>query len=134
MYNKKPGIIGHYFHEINRNPNTGTWSWFLHRIAGVVLFIYLFPHFLVTGSYFLTGSTEKFDVWTKAVQTPLFHFLEIFLISAVAFHLLNGLSVTIADFFFMTRKHKAIQWVSIIIFIVVMVLTVVMFVPRVLAH
>ncbi len=134
MYDKKPGIIGHYFKEINRNPNTGTWSWFLHRIAGVVLFLYLFPHFVVTGSYFLTGSTDKFNSWTNAVQTPVFHFLEIFLVAAVAFHLLNGLSVTIADFFLMTRKHKAIQWVSIIVFAAVMVLTVIMFAPRVLAH
>lgn len=133
MYNKRPGFLGHYFKEINLNPNVGTWSWFLHRIAGVVLFLYLFPHFLVTSSYFLTGTTQGFDSWTKAVQTPFFHFLEIFLVAAVAFHLLNGLSITIADFFFMTKKHKSIQLISIIIFIAVMVLTVIMFIPRVLA-
>jgi len=133
MYNKKPGLIGHYFKEINLNPNVGTWSWFLHRIAGVVLFLYLFPHFLVTSSYFLTGSVEKFDFWTKSVQTPLFHFLEIFLVGAVAFHLLNGLRITIADFFFMTRQQKGLLWVAMIIFLLVMVITVVIFVPRVLA-
>jgi succinate dehydrogenase / fumarate reductase cytochrome b subunit len=133
MYNKRPGFLGHYFQEINLNPNVGTWSWFLHRIAGVVLFLYIFPHFLVTSSFLLTGTTQGFDSWTKAVQTPLFHFLEIFLVAAVAFHLLNGLSITIADFFFMTKRHKSIQIISIIIFIAVMVLTVIMFIPRVFA-
>lgn len=133
MYDKKPGVIGHYLKEINLNPNMGTWSWFLHRIAGVVLFLYLFPHFLVTSSYFLTGSTEGFDSWLSKVQTPLFHLLEIFLVAAVAFHLLNGLRITIADFFFMTKQQKGLLWVAMIIFLIVMVFTVVLFVPRVFA-
>jgi len=133
MYEKKPGIIGHYFKEINLNPNVGTWSWFLHRIAGVVLFLYLFPHFLVTSSYLLTGSAEGFSSWLLSVQTPLFHFLEIFLIGAVAFHLLNGLRLIVADFFFMTKQHKSLLWVAMIIFLFVMVLTVVLYIPRVFA-
>jgi succinate dehydrogenase / fumarate reductase cytochrome b subunit len=133
MYNKKPGLIGHYFKEINLNPNVGTWSWFLHRIAGVVLFLYLSPHFLVTSSYLLTGTDKGFNSWMSTVQNPLFHFLEIFLVGAVAFHLLNGLRITIADFFFMTKQQKSLLWVAMIIFILVMVITVVIFVPRVLA-
>jgi succinate dehydrogenase / fumarate reductase cytochrome b subunit len=133
MYQKRPGFIGHYFKEINLNPNVGTWSWFLHRIAGVVLFLYIFPHFLVTSSYLLTGSAQGFDSWLGKVQTPLFHFLEIFLVAAVAFHLLNGLRIILADFFFMTKQHKGLLWVAMIIFVLVMILTVIMFVPRISA-
>lgn len=132
MYKKRPGILGYYFEEWGLNPNVGTFSWILHRVTGVVLTIYLFAHIMVVSSS-LWGS-QPFNAWLSAVQTPLTHFLEIFLVAVVAFHLLNGLRVTITDFFFATKEHKAIFWVEIAVFAFGMVVTLVVFLPRVFSH
>jgi hypothetical protein len=52
----------------------------------------------------------------------------------VAFHLLNGLRITIADFFLATKEHKAIFWVEIVVFAFGMIITLMVFLPRVFSH
>ncbi|KPK99016.1 MAG: hypothetical protein AMJ90_09720 [candidate division Zixibacteria bacterium SM23_73_2] len=132
MYQKKLGIIQYYFDEWALNRNIGTFSWLLHRLTGVILTIYLFAHILVVSSG-LWGP-ESFNSWLKVVQTPLTHFLEIFLMICIGFHLLNGLRITIADFFLATKEHKAIFWVAGAIFALFMIVTLSVFLPRVFSH
>jgi len=52
----------------------------------------------------------------------------------VGFHLLNGLRITIADFFFATKEHKAIFWVEIAVFAFGMIITLMVFLPRIFSH
>ncbi len=59
--------------EVKLNPNVGTWSWFLHRISGLLLLFYLFAHLWVLGS--VNRGQEAFNTRMQSVQTPLFHFL-----------------------------------------------------------
>ena len=132
MYKQKSGVIKYYFDEWSLNANIGTFSWLLHRFTGVILVIYLFMHILAVSSG-LWGS-ETFNAWLKTLQTPLTHFLEIFLLAAVAIHLLNGLRITIADFFFLTKQHKLMFWVATVIFVLFMVATLMVFLPLIFAH
>jgi succinate dehydrogenase / fumarate reductase cytochrome b subunit len=132
MYEQKTGAIKYYFDEWGLNANIGTFSWLLHRFTGVILVIYLFMHILAVSSG-LWGS-ETFNARLKMLQTPLTHFLEIFLLAAVAIHMLNGFRITIADFFFATKQHKLMFWIATIIFVLFMVLTLVVFLPLVFAH
>jgi len=132
MYEKKSGIIKYYFDEWALNRNIGTFSWLLHRLTGAILAIYLFAHIMVVSSG-LWGP-ESFNNWLKAVQTPLTHFLEIFLLAAIAFHLLNGLRITVADLFFATKQHKALFWVAGVIFCLFMIVTLSVFLPRAFSH
>src|SRR4030067_853090 len=83
--------------EVRLNPNIGTFSWFLHRISGVLLLIYLFIHLWVLGS--AQSGTAAFDARLRMVQSPLFHFLEIGLVFVIFYHMINGLSITVMDFF-----------------------------------
>ncbi len=129
MYQPKSGFFKKYIDEVGLNANVGTWSWLLHRITGVILVLYLFMHLLVLSSS--VGGGQTFNQWLKTVQNPVFHFLEIGLAAVVAFHLLNGLRITITDFFFVTKAHKAIFWVAMVIFVILMIITLIFFVPRV---
>ena len=129
MYSNKSGIVKYYFDEWSLNTNVGTFAWLLHRLTGAILALYLFAHILVVSSSL--GGPDNFNVWLKSVQTPLTHFLEIFLVAVVAFHLLNGLRITIADFFFTTKAHKSYFWAQILVFAVAMIITLIVFIPRI---
>ena len=128
MYEPKSGFFKKYKDEVSLNPNVGTWSWILHRITGVILVLYLLMHILVLSSSI--GGEGNFNAWLSNLQTPLTHVLEIGLVAVVAFHLLNGLRITIADFFFLTKPHKTIFWIAMVIFLIFMVITLVVFLPR----
>jgi succinate dehydrogenase / fumarate reductase cytochrome b subunit len=132
MYQPKSGFFKKYQEEASLNPNVGTWSWLLHRITGVILVIYLFMHIFALSSS--TGGETTFNSWLSKLQTPLTHVLEIGLAAVVAFHLLNGLRITIADFFFLTKPHKSIFWIAMIIFLVFMIITLVVFLGRAFSH
>jgi succinate dehydrogenase / fumarate reductase, cytochrome b subunit len=132
MYEQKSGAIKYYFDEWSLNANIGTFSWLLQRLTGIVLTLYLFMHILAVSSG-LWGS-EIFNIWLKNLQTPLTHFLEIFLLAAVAIHMLNGLRVTVADFFFATKQHKLMFWLATVIFALFMVATLIVLLPLVFRH
>lgn len=132
MYQSKSGFFRKYQDEVSLNPNVGTWSWLLHRITGVILVIYLFMHLFALSSSI--GGETTFNTWLSYLQTPLTHVLEIGLAAVVAFHLLNGLRITIADFFFLTKPHKTIFWIAMIIFLIFMVITMVVFLGRAFSH
>lgn len=132
MFESKSGFFGKYAEEVSLNPNVGSWSWLLHRITGVILVIYLFMHLFALSSS--TAGASKFNTWISSLQTPLTHVLEIGLAAVVAFHLLNGLRITVADFFFLTKPHKTLFWVAMIIFLIFMIITAVVFLGRAFSH
>jgi len=132
MYQPKSGFFGKYKDEVSLNPNVGNWSWLLHRITGVILVIYLFMHLFALSSSL--GGAQTFNSWLANLQTPLTHVLEIGLAAVVAFHLLNGLRITIADFFFLTKPHKTIFWIAMVIFVIFMIITLVVFLGRAFSH
>jgi succinate dehydrogenase / fumarate reductase cytochrome b subunit len=104
--------------EMARNPNLGTWSWLLHRLSGIALVLYVFPHFWVISSAML--GPGGFDHRLALVQTEFFHILEIGLIGVIFFHMLNGLRVTLVDFSPTTRHHKLFLGIAVVLFLFVM--------------
>ncbi|NIM99235.1 MAG: succinate dehydrogenase, cytochrome b556 subunit [candidate division Zixibacteria bacterium] len=128
MYQAKTGFFKTYKDEVSLNPDVGTWSWLLHRITGLILVLYAFMHFFALSSS--VGGASTFDAWLSNLQTTLTHLLEIGLVAVVAFHLLNGLRITMADFFFLTKPHKTIFWIAMVIFVIFMVVTLIVFLPR----
>jgi succinate dehydrogenase / fumarate reductase cytochrome b subunit len=121
-----------YTSEVGLNPNVGNWSWLLHRITGLILVLYIFMHFFALSSSL--GGASTFDSWLAFLQTTLTHILEIGLVAVVAFHLLNGLRITVADFFYLTKPHKALFWIAMVIFAILMVITLVVFLGRAFSH
>ena len=128
MYQPKLSFFKTYTNEVGLNPNVGNWSWLLHRITGLILVLYIFMHFFALSSSI--GGASTFNSWLANLQTTLTHILEIGLVAVVAFHLLNGLRITIADFFLLTKPHQALFWIAMVIFAILMVITLVVFLGR----
>ncbi|RLD99433.1 MAG: succinate dehydrogenase, cytochrome b556 subunit [Aquificota bacterium] len=87
---EKPSVIKRYRLHI------GTIAWILHRVTGLLLVFYLMLHIWVT--HHLSQGPAGFNKVMKAVQSPLFLFLEIGLLGCVLYHAFNGLRIIIVEF------------------------------------
>ncbi len=111
-----------------RNKNIGTFSYWLHRITGIGLAVYLLMHTYVLSS--AISGKESFDARMGDVQNPFFSLLEVLLIAGVFIHMLNGLRIIISDFFGWSRYHKSIFWIIAILFVGLMIITIAVIWPK----
>ena len=86
----------------------GVWAWLLHRITGAAIILYGMAH-LVVISYGLVGS-QAFDRLMELFQTPLLLALELVLLAAVLYHMLNGLRIILFDLGVGIRRQKPLFW------------------------
>ena len=95
----------------------GQWSWMFHRITGVAVILYLFAHIVDTA---LVGwGPEAYNRVTDAYKNPAVHVLELGLVLAVLFHSINGIKITLIDFFPSLAGHiKAVGRSSALVFAV----------------
>lgn len=103
----------------------GMWSWVLHRITGVAMFFFLLVHVLDTA--LVRVSPMAYNVVIATYKTPIIGLAEVGLVAAVVYHGLNGLRITMIDFWSKGAKYQNQM------FWVVMGLTVVLlvaFTPR----
>ncbi len=75
----------------------GQWSWLFHRITGVAVILFLFAHILDTAV--IGWGPEAYNKVTAAYKNPVVHVLELGLVLAVLFHSINGIKITLIDFF-----------------------------------
>lgn len=81
----------------------GQYSWLLHRVTGVAVILFLFVHIVDTA---LVGwGPEAYDKVVKAYHNPIVHLLELGLVIALLYHSLNGLKITLIDFFPRLVRH-----------------------------
>lgn len=89
-----------------RNVPLGNWltyrgglgmaMWALHRITGLGILLFLTLH--VVDIFLLTFGPEVFNELLVFYQAPWARVLEVFLLFSVLFHALNGLRITVQDF------------------------------------
>ena len=96
----------------------GQYSWILHRITGVAVILFLFMH--VVDTALIGWGPEAYNRVTSAYANPVIHLLELGLVISVLYHSLNGLKITLIDFF--PRLVRRIRPISIA-FTTVFVLT-----------
>jgi succinate dehydrogenase / fumarate reductase, cytochrome b subunit len=94
----------------------GQWSWMFHRITGVAVILYLFAHVVDTA---LVGwGPEAYDRVVDAYKNPAVHVLELGLVLAVLFHSINGIKITLIDFFPRLAAHiRAVGRASMLVFV-----------------
>lgn len=90
--------------------STGFISFFLRRLTGVALVIYLFLHMWVIGSA-LQGA-EVFDARLNLVQTPFFKLMEIALLAAVVYHAFDGIRLLVVHWFNVTDYRKSLFYAA----------------------
>lgn len=95
----------------------GQWSWMFHRITGVAVILFLFAH--VVDTAVIGWGPEAYDRVTEAYKNPAVHVLELGLVLAVLYHSINGMKVTLIDFFPSLAGHiKVVGRTSAIVFVV----------------
>ncbi len=92
---------------------TGFISFFLRRVSGMALVLYLLTHMLVIGS--AQGGAESFDKMMGYVQSPVFKLLEIGLLAAVIYHGIDGIRLLIIQAFDLTDKRKILFYTGLAI-------------------
>jgi succinate dehydrogenase / fumarate reductase cytochrome b subunit len=96
----------------------GQWSWVFHRVTGVAVILFLFMHVVDTA---LVGwGPEAYDKVVRAYANPIVHLLELGLVLAVLYHSLNGLKITLIDFFpGLVTRIKALSVGTLALFLVI---------------
>jgi succinate dehydrogenase / fumarate reductase cytochrome b subunit len=99
--------------------STGFLSFFLRRLTGVALVLYLFMHMWVIGSSL--GGPASFDQRLAMVQGPVFTVLEILLLAAVIYHAIDGIRLLIVHYLKVTEYRRslfyAVMATTVLIFI-----------------
>jgi succinate dehydrogenase / fumarate reductase cytochrome b subunit len=98
----------------------GMWSWVAHRITGVLIFFFLFAHVLDTA--LVRVSPNSYDRVADIYKNPVVNVLEVVLVGAVLYHALNGIRVTLVDFWTKgARYSKQMLWAALAVWVVLMV-------------
>lgn len=105
------------FKDLARNRNPGMLSFWIHRVTGVAVAIFLFLHIFTLSSVF--RGKDAYDYTISKFDTKIGYIFQYVLLLAVVIHLLNGIRITIADFFGLTRSQKKLLWISLFIFFLI---------------
>lgn len=98
----------------------GMWSWVLHRITGVAVFLFLFVHVLDTA--LVRVDPALYDAVIETYKTPIVNLMEVGLVGAVLFHALNGVRIVLIDFWSKgPRYQRAMLWVIVALWMIVMI-------------
>ena len=96
----------------------GMWAWLLHRVSGLVLVAYLFAHIIVISQ--AQRGSASFDKLFKTLESPLFVVLDLVLLGAVLYHMMNGIRVLFFDVGVAIRRQKTLFAVAVGIGVVVL--------------
>lgn len=89
--------------------------------------LFLFLHVFTLSSVFI--GAEAFEDALLFYDSPFGHVLEFTLMLAISVHLVNGIRITIIDFFNLSLVHKKYFWISFIIFLIIILSSIGVFFP-----
>ena len=90
-------------------PQTGSFAWFIHRVTGILLTLYIFLHLYVLSSL---RDPSRYEALMQTMRTPFVRLLEAGLLGLVIGHGLNGLRLTLIDMGLPTRLQKPLFWAA----------------------
>lgn len=100
----------------------GMWSWMLHRVTGVGVLIFLFTHIVDTA--FIGWGPGLYNKAMALYRAPFFRVGEVVLAGAVLYHALNGIRITIIDFWPQaTTIHRKLFYAVGIVFALIYIPT-----------
>lgn len=105
------------FKDLVKNRYTGMNAFWVHRATGIAVTIFLFLHIWTLSAVF--RGKAAYDYAISKFDTRIGYILQYLLLLAVAVHLLNGIRITIVDFFGLTRSQKKLLWISLGIFLII---------------
>jgi len=98
---------------------SGQWAWILHRVTGLGVLLFLAIHILDTGLVFWP---EAYDRVMQIYAHPVFRMGEIALAAMVLFHALNGIRITILDFWpELSGRQRELFYGVVVVFVLLFV-------------
>jgi succinate dehydrogenase / fumarate reductase cytochrome b subunit len=89
----------------------GMVAWGFHRLSGIAIWLFLVLH--VVDIYLVGAAPDVYDTLLVIYATPAGIVLEWLLGAAVLYHALNGLRITVMDFWpALTRYQRPIWWLN----------------------
>lgn len=96
----------------------GMIAWGFHRISGIAIWLFLVLH--VVDIYLVGAAPELYDSLLVIYATPPGIVMEWLLGAAVLYHALNGLRITVMDFWpALTRYHRVMWYASWVLFLAI---------------
>ena len=100
----------------------GHWSWILHRLTGVGVFVFLMVHIVDTA--FIGWGPELYNKAMALYRLPFFRVGEVVLAGMVLYHALNGVRIIIIDFWPQaTVVHRKMVYAVVVVFAVIFIPT-----------
>lgn len=98
----------------------GQWSWILHRLTGLGIFLFLALH--IFDIYLILLGPEPFNTLSTIYHHPVARIGHIFLFFSLLWHAFNGARITLLDFMPHLWKYQrqAVQ-VQVVVFLAVFV-------------
>jgi succinate dehydrogenase / fumarate reductase, cytochrome b subunit len=110
----------------------GQWSWILHRLTGLGVFLFLALH--IFDIYLIMLGPEPFNTLSTIYHHPIARVGHIFLFFSLLWHAFNGLRITLLDFFPRLWKYqKQAVWIQVVVFLATFVPSTVAIVLAILA-
>ena len=101
----------------------GQWSYILHRITGIGVFVFLILH--IGDTFLIMLGPEPYNHAMSLYKLPWFRPAEILLAAAVFYHAGNGMRVAVYDFFPQSIKyHKVMFGVGVVLYLPLMICTI----------
>ncbi len=96
----------------------GQWSWLLHRLTGVGVFVFLLAHIVDTA--LIGWGPKAYNAAIALYRLPAFRVGEVALAGAVLYHALNGIRIVVIDFWpGATAVHRKLFYAVAVIFAVI---------------
>jgi succinate dehydrogenase / fumarate reductase cytochrome b subunit len=93
--------------------STGFLSFFLRRLTGIALVLYLLMHMWVIGG--INGGTDTFNDRMEFLGKPLFRLAEIALLAAVVYHGIDGIRLLIVHYLDVTDYRKSLFYATLVV-------------------
>lgn len=98
----------------------GQWSWLLHRITGIGVFVFLLAHIVDTAM--IGWGPRVYNEVMALYRNPVALTGEVILAGAVLYHALNGVRIIILDFWPGSKlAQKKLFYAVIVTFLVIFV-------------
>ena len=105
------------FKNLTRNQFAGAYAFWVHRITGIIITLFLFLHIWTLCSVF--RGKDAYDYAITKFDTKFGYAFQYALLLIVAAHLLNGIRITVVDLCQVTRAQKKLLWASLFLFAVI---------------
>jgi len=100
----------------------GHWSWLLHRLSGIGVFLFLLIH--IVDISLIGWGAKVFNRLLFLYRHPAFRVGEVALVAAVLYHALNGIRICVIDFWPETMAfHRKLSYAVGIAFTIIYIPT-----------